>query len=323
MKEPRLYETEADLLAMQALVSEGTLARTSTHYLHPGDLAWWYGYLEPEADIHKNTYLWYGAHTLQGWALISPTYCTVDLFVRPFLLGSSEHSKMLDWITVKEVDQAEKQGKNRLSTIWIAQDDPVTGKLLSSRGFQPERESTAHLTREIDGELPAPILPAGFTIRSSKGLAEVEARALAQYRSFGSEWAMERYVERFRRFMQSSLYNPDLDLVVEAPDGRIAAFCILWEDRANKIGYIEPLGTDPEFQRKGLARAILAEGLLRMKADGMRKAWVSALMDEPAALSLYQSSGFQLERRLIEWACPVEKHAQRIEMPVMDMSDVS
>jgi ribosomal protein S18 acetylase RimI-like enzyme len=322
MKEPRLFENEADLLAMQALVSEGTLARTGTRYVHPGDLAWWYEYTDVESDIRSHTYLWYGAHTLQGFAILSTGWCTMDLFVRPFLLGTGLHGKMLDWVTAKAVEVYKARGKDQYSMMWIAQDDAVTTRLLESRGFLPAGNASVTLRRLLDDEIPAPVLPEGFRLRSCKGLAEVEARALAQYRAFESERPLDRYTDRWRRFMQSPVYNPELDVVAVAPDGRIASFCILWEDHASRTGSFEPVGTDPEFQRMGLGRAVMTEGLRRLKASGMKTAWVTTGSENQPAVALYRATGFNVWHLLGHWTKQIEPE-MKIEMPVYDLTGIA
>jgi ribosomal protein S18 acetylase RimI-like enzyme len=61
----------------------------------------------------------------------------------------------------------------------------------------------------------------------------------------------------------------------------------------NKVGLFEPVGTHPDFQRKGLGKALLTEALRRMKAEGMETAIVSTYVDSPAANRIYESVGFK------------------------------
>ena len=61
--------------------------------------------------------------------------------------------------------------------------------------------------------------------------------------------------------MSTSGYDPSLDLVAVAPDGSIAANCICSVNLQDKIGFTDPVSTHPQFQRMGLARALLLTGL--------------------------------------------------------------
>ena len=101
--------------------------------------------------------------------------------------------------------------------------------------------------------------------------------------------------------MRSPVYTPELDLVVETPGGQFAAFCICWLDEVNQMGYFEPVGAHPDFRRKGLAAAVLKEGLRLMHERGMRTASVCVELDNLAAQRLYESVGFQAINRILTY----------------------
>ena len=60
----------------------------------------------------------------------------------------------------------------------------------------------------------------------------------------------------------------------------------------NLVGLFEPVETDEGFRRRGLARAVMTEGLHRMRAAGMRTARVEHDITNAAAAALYESLGF-------------------------------
>src|SRR5206468_2218062 len=95
------------------------------------------------------------------------------------------------------------------------------------------------------------------------------------HRDAWSVWAPSTHsVEQHLRLMQHPGYIRELNPVVVAPDGSLAAYCIGWPDAVNKVGEIEPLGTRPAYSSLGLARAIIVEVLRRMRAHGMETALV-------------------------------------------------
>jgi len=59
------------------------------------------------------------------------------------------------------------------------------------------------------------------------------------------------------RLRQTSLYRPDLDLVVHTDDGAVAAYGLFWYDPVTDTGLVEPMRTEDDHQRRGLARHVL------------------------------------------------------------------
>jgi ribosomal protein S18 acetylase RimI-like enzyme len=148
-------------------------------------------------------------------------------------------------------------------------------------------------------------VPAGFSVRPILGEQEAEPRARASHSAFKSrrEWAP--YLARYLRFVRSPVYDRERELVAAAPDGRIAAFAIWWPDTANRVGLFEPVGTHMEFQRLGLGRAVVREGLRRMRAHGLRQAIVCSEAENPGAVALYTGCGFQTINRLLSYQKPI------------------
>ena len=109
------------------------------------------------------------------------------------------------------------------------------------------------------------------------------------------------------RTLRHPQYIPNLDLVIEAPGGRLAAFCIAWLDkqRPTPAGQIEPLGVHPDFHRLGLGRAILAEGLRRLRQLGAEHIYVETDQQRNAALALYESAGFRTVREVMVYRIDV------------------
>lgn len=94
------------------------------------------------------------------------------------------------------------------------------------------------------------------------------------------------------RLRQCSLYDPGLDLAIEASDGRVAGYALFWFDPVTAVGLVEPMRVEDEFQRRGLARALLTEGLDRLAKRGARRLKVA--YGTEAARRLYTSAGFRV-----------------------------
>jgi ribosomal protein S18 acetylase RimI-like enzyme len=104
-----------------------------------------------------------------------------------------------------------------------------------------------------------------------------------------------------RRTLAQPDYDPELDLVVEAPDGRLAAFCVCWLGSTATCalaGQVEPLGCHVDFRRYALGRVVLAEGLRRVQERGVESIFVETDDYRNTAYRLYESLGFALLRRV-------------------------
>jgi GNAT superfamily N-acetyltransferase len=155
-----------------------------------------------------------------------------------------------------------------------------------------------YMTRALARPIPGFSLPEGYVVRPVAGEHWAEQRAAVTHSAFRSAKAFEQYLTVYRQFMRSPVYPAGMDLVVFTPEGRGAACCIGWLDAVNQVGLFEPVATHPDFHRLGLGKAVVLEGLRRMKAQGMASAIVCADHDNLAAQRLYASAGFRVANSL-------------------------
>ena len=94
------------------------------------------------------------------------------------------------------------------------------------------------------------------------------------------------------RLRQCSLYDPALDLAVEAADGQAAGYALFWFDPVTEVGLVEPMRVEDAYQRRGLARAMLTAGLDRLAERGARRLKVGYGTD--VARGLYVGTGFRV-----------------------------
>jgi GNAT superfamily N-acetyltransferase len=92
------------------------------------------------------------------------------------------------------------------------------------------------------------------------------------------------------RLRQCSLYDPTLDIAVEDADGRVAGYALFWFDHTTLVGLLEPMRVEDDYQRRGLARMLLTNGLDRLARKGARHLKVG--FDTDAARDLYLGAGF-------------------------------
>jgi GNAT superfamily N-acetyltransferase len=199
-----------------------------------------------------------------------------------------------------------KDDDQRELIVWINADDDMTRTLFSERGYARSKFLAEHMRRRFfTTPLPAPVSPAGYTVRSLGDEDELPARSWLSWKVFHPDEPDEDYQgwEWYRNVQRVPLYRRDLDIVAVAPDGELAAFCTVWFDDVTRTAVFEPVGTHPEHQKRGLGKAVMAEGLRRAERLGATLASVSSY--GKAAHALYESMGFAefdlLEPWIKEW----------------------
>jgi RimJ/RimL family protein N-acetyltransferase len=101
------------------------------------------------------------------------------------------------------------------------------------------------------------------------------------------------------RLRQTSLYRPDLDLVIHDSRDAVAAYGLFWYDPETATGLVEPMRTEDDHQRRGLARHILTTGIDLLAAAGAERIKICYEPGNPASRDLYLSAGFQPDRQTV------------------------
>ena len=134
-------------------------------------------------------------------------------------------------------------------------------------------------------DIERPALPGGFRFRTAD-----EAGPQAAVQAHLDAWAPSSYIaQAYENVRRTGAYRGDLHILVEAPDGTMAASTIMWLDEANSSAEFEPVGTHPSYRRRGLARAMMLHGMHRAREAGAVHMTVACLgaPGHPAARELY------------------------------------
>ncbi|GIH15862.1 GNAT family N-acetyltransferase [Rugosimonospora africana] len=140
-------------------------------------------------------------------------------------------------------------------------------------------------------DVARPVLPELFRFRTAD-----EAGPQAAVRAHIDAWAPATYTaEGYQGVRRTAAYRGDLHVLVEAPDGTMAASTIMWFDEVNKTVEFEPVGTHPHYRRRGLGTAMLLHGMRLARDAGATHATVACLgaPGHPNARGLYYGVGFR------------------------------
>jgi mycothiol synthase len=294
----RPYRDATDFAPMRQLLMAGTQAKISASYTHPGCLDWATHYPPDEGANRRNLRLWEDTdeepRALAAWAIYLVSAGTFDLFVHPTLHGTPMHERVMDEYVAWAETRAREAGLKQLSPFWAMEYDKVLVRLMQEHGFVVVQvDPPVPLFERVLDELPTIQLPVGFTVQGVNNLDDGQLRAAVLHSHFSPNGDWDKFWAEYQQFMGSVVYDGERDLFVRSPDGRGASACIIWFDPVNTVGLFEPVSTHPDFRGKGLGKAVMAEGLRRMKAAGMHRAVVGFDPNNVAALALYTSLGFR------------------------------
>jgi mycothiol synthase len=297
------YQGRDELPKLLQFVGECNALAHFCGYLHPGDLGHFLSAICRGRDLEKHCFVQEDAEgTLLGLVLLYPArFNGYDVLMHPRARGSELESTLIAW---SEQEMLAKLQAGDGNTSWMGSDvmdcDIVRRDILQAQGYVSTGEPTFfYTTRSLLQAIPEPLLPEGFRIRHVAGEHEAEAVRIVHASAFPGRWQPGEYLN----VMRTPGFHVDRELMVVAPDGRFAAFLVYWIDPVSKSGLFEPVGCHPDFQRRGLTKALLYAGMRRMLASGMTTAVVKheAPQENPAAAALYRSVGFTLKYTISDY----------------------
>jgi ribosomal protein S18 acetylase RimI-like enzyme len=276
MAKSRPLERESDLRLIQGLISDTWRLVGPVAPVHVGDVTWWlYQHLNKLAEVRIQ--LWLDGDECVAFAWNWLKRDALDCLVHP------ERPELLDdvlsWADADVVYAQESDAEK------------VAG--LEARGYERRHDDAMnHMVLSLAEAPGEPRVPDGYRLRTV-GPGDLERRVEVHRAAF----APSRVVpESYARLQREWPYRADLDHVVEAPDGSLAAFCIAWLDEKNRAGLLEPVGTHPDHRRRGLASAVCLAAVGRLRALGAENAVIGSDVGSPGA-AVYERIGFRTVTR--------------------------
>jgi mycothiol synthase len=256
------------------------------------------------ARLNTNVHvqLWEDANgMLIACGILHVAFCNLYFYVHAKEQGAIE-STIIAWALHEMRMIGSPQNKPVTLDVSCREDDWRRLTLLERHDFVRQEEQTLHMRRSLAGPVPVPQPPEGFIVRPLQGKQEVEEYVALHRDAFGTA---NMTVEQRLTIMDNPDYRPELDMVVVAPDGKFAAFCVCTinrevnEQSGHNEGEIGLVGTRPAYRNMGLGRTMLLEALQRLKACGVSSATLGTTSSNANAIRLYESVGFEVTTRIL------------------------
>ncbi len=286
----RSFATEHDKYLMSALARQ-----YFNNNLHVIDLP--YRLNSWAFDDPENIGLWFDSNQqLIAWAILQTPFWTIDYVCHPDA-ESALHHEILVW-----ADQRARAAMNTANGrpawfIMVFSGQSSRIRDLENAGFKCQSDvgddSWSKVLMKRSSQTPVKVYEphTGFKVRALAGEKEVANyvelhQSVFESKNMTTDWR--------RRTLQHPDYIPELDLVVESPDGHLVAFCICWFDKNSMAGHVEPLGSHKDFRPYALGRVALSEGLTRLQSLGAKNIFVETDSYRNTAFRLHESFDFQV-----------------------------
>jgi ribosomal protein S18 acetylase RimI-like enzyme len=174
--------------------------------------------------------------------------------------------------------------------------------LLAERGYQNLGPIEDVRIYDLNQTYPPVLLPPGYQFAS-----------LAEYTDYSEYieltnrvWGVSLDEAWFRGKSSAPSYSFDWDLLAMSPEGRQAAYSLVWLYPQNHTAEIDPLGTHPDHRKRGLSRALILESFKRLRENGFCYTYIASETADPVVSHLYASlqpvemyQGFHWAKKLV------------------------
>lgn len=242
------------------------------------DLEWWWA--QGLRLIDSSPQLFWTDDIGRPEAAVITTEWSYGVQLDPILLPGATPELVLT-VVERGLDHARASGFDTVQ-LEIDRNDQLLREVLSDRGFSIEESGYAETWLDADARHQISPLPADYRLGS-----RLNTKPSPHHLIKRNGAAVEQ------RLLQTSLYRPDLDLVVLDRSDDVAASGLFWFDPVTSTGLVEPMRTEDDHQRRGLARHLLTAGIDLLSAAGAERIKICFELSNPASSRLYPSVGFK------------------------------
>lgn len=224
-----------------------------------------------------------------------------------YLLTDPEHADLLPDVFQYALAHLARDGAIK---VLVDETDRALQRIAAASGLTATSDNEANAVLDLTGDLSYR-LPKGYRIASIADECDLLRFDRLLHRGFSNpglpRGTAEAVLER-RTSLSGPHVDPNLNMVVVAPDGEYAAYCGIWHELGTSYALVEPVCTDPDHRRRGLGRAVVLEAARRCRDRGAGVAFVGS--DQP----FYYAIGFTPHSKGTWWS----NHQLRNSPPAID-----
>ena len=276
------------LAAATALLQRVRRAHPTHGSYEAAELQWWWSIPRSTDDLGQ--LFWFDDQGRPEAAVIVNDFGdgSSALYEEPTLVVIVMPDVTPDWIAHVVDRGLEQVGGYGIGAVELEVDraDDVMRDVLLGHGFTIKGDGLVECWLDADARPEVSPLNEGYRLFDRRGTMH-RAHHMADPRRPDVE----------QRLLQTSLYRPDLDLVVLDGGDEVAAYGLFWYDPETATGVVEPMRTRDDHQQRGLARHILTTGVDLLAQAGATRISITFEPENPASAHLYRSVGFEPHRQ--------------------------
>ena len=280
------------LEAVTALLRRVRSVHPTAGLLEAADLQWWWR--TPRSTDHLRQLFWFD-HLGRPEAAVIATDWGDGIALDPIVMPDATP----DWVAQVLERGLAHAGESGFETVDVVVDraDDVMRDVLVGHGFAIEEDGTDASSVSLS------VITAWLAAGARPPISPLHEN----YRLFSRLDTMRRPHHMIgrsgpdveARLRQTSLYRPGLDLWVRDSRDGVAAYGLFWFDPETATGLVEPMRTEGDHRRRGLARHLLTAGIDRLAKAGAVRIKLCFSPDNLAARDLYLGVGFQPDKQTV------------------------
>lgn len=277
MREQHLADVQS-LETVTALLQRARNAHLTKGLFEAADLQWWWR--TPRSTDSLGQLFWFDDHGRPEAAVIATAWSS-HTSLNPIVMPHATP----DWVAYVVERGLAHASESGIGAVELEVDraDDVLREVLVSRGFTIEEEDAM-----VESWLLADARPEVSVLHEDYRLASRSEMMPSPHHMIDRSGPAVA-----ERLLQTSLYRPELDLVILDRDGNPAAYGLFWYDPETATGLVEPMRTEDAHQRRGLARHILTAGIDLLAKAGVERIKICFEPSNPASSGLYLNVGFE------------------------------
>jgi mycothiol synthase len=247
-------------------------------------------------EIRERVCLWFASPTQLAAFGFVDLYDNLVYAIAPGLSINDLGPEIITWCESQASEIAQDRGEPPLLDAVCGSQNHQRFEFLLQNGFIKQPLRSLIYMRPLDEEITLPLIQEGFRLRHVKGEGEADALVALHRACFGTNLMT---IEYRLSMMRTAVYDPSLDLIIEVENGDLIAFCVCsletsWDELGSLVGFTDPIGVRPGYQKRGFGKAILVSGLYMLQKREVKSARLGTSSDNIAMQKLAESAGFRL-----------------------------